>query len=452
MKRNVGVMGATVTLVGLVIGISIFILPGTLAATAGPAVIASYALASFLTLFVCVVSAQIGCLFPVSGASFIAVGRLVSPFFGFATVWLMFGGACVAIALLGYGFADYIRQLLPEVSRAAAAYGLVVALALLNIAGMRINVIGQAVMVAIFAIALAVFTAAGVANLHTEYLTPFAPNGWWPVIEAAIPAFFSYAGFMVIIDIGGEIRDPARTIPRALALSFIAVLATYLLVSLAVVGVIPWQQLGGVAAPVSEAAMRILPSWVAVGITAAAVAAGATSVNGLLLGYSRDVLALANVKVFPAGLAKVSANHGTPTNGVLFLTGLSLLALSLGAGVKELATTIAIALLILQIFLGIAVLAAPRKLGAAYREAPLSLRPGTLWFFGGGLILFSLAFLVIAIGGSPRSALYAGIYLAVGCIYYALRQCYLLRRDIAVDREILRQLEISSDGAKPHSA
>lgn len=452
MKRHVGVMGATITLVGLVIGISIFILPGTLAATTGPGVIASYGLASFLTLFVCAVSAQIGCLFPVSGASFIAVGRLVSPFFGFATVWMMFGGACVAIALLGYGFADYLQQLLPGTSRTGAAYGVVLALAALNVVGLKINVIGQTLMVAIFAVALAVFTAAGVANIHPEYLQPFAPNGWWPIFAAAIPAFFSYAGFMVIIDIGGELKDPARTIPRTLALAFFIVLATYLLVSLAVVGTIPWQQLGGIAAPVGEAASRILPGWIAFGIAAAAIAAGATSINGLLLGYSRDVLALANVKVFPAVLGEVSSKQGTPVNGVIFLTVLSLLALSLGSGVNELATIIAIALLILQVFLGIAVLAAPRKLGALYRDAPVSLSRGTLWFFGGGLILISLVFLGIAVGDQPKSAWYAGAHLAIGCAYYAARRHHLAKQGIAVDRQILAQLESSGEGRQRPSA
>jgi APA family basic amino acid/polyamine antiporter len=443
MKREVGVTGATMTLVGLVIGISIFILPGTLAAKAGPGVIASYALASFLTVFVCVVSAQIGALFPVSGASFIAVGRLVSPFFGFATVWMMFGGACVAIALLGYGFADYLRQMFPQVSRAGAAYGVVIALAALNVAGMKINVIGQTLMVVVFAVALVVFTVAGVANIHADYLVPFAPNGWWPVLAAAIPAFFSYAGFMVIIDIGGEIRNPARTIPRALTLSFVAVLGTYLLVSLAVVGTIHWQELGTIAAPVGEAAGRLLPGPIAAAIAAAAIAAGATSINGLMLGYSRDVMALANVKVFPAPLARTSASQGAPVNAVIFLAVLSLLALSLGEGVTQLATIIAIALLILQIFLGIAVLRAPARLGSEFHAAPLVLGRRTLAFFGGGLILISLIFLTIAVVDSPRSVLYAAAHLLAGSGYYALRSRQLARQGITVGGQIREQIEAS---------
>jgi APA family basic amino acid/polyamine antiporter len=319
----------------------------------------------------------------------------------------------------------------------------VIALAALNVAGMKINVIGQTLMVVVFAVALAVFTVAGVANVHADYLVPFAPNGWWPVLAAAIPAFFSYAGFMVIIDIGGEIKNPAQTIPRALTLSFIAVLVTYLLVSLAVVGSIRWQELGAIAAPVGEAASRVLPGWIAVAIAAAAIAAGATSINGLLLGYSRDVMALANVKVFPAPLARTSASQGTPVNAVSFLTVLSLLALSLGEGVTQLATIIAIALLILQIFLGIAVLRAPAQLGSEFLAAPLVLGRWTLRFFGGGLILISLLFLTIAVVDSPRSVLYAGAHLLIGCCYYALRRRQLTKQGITVEGQIREQIEAS---------
>jgi APA family basic amino acid/polyamine antiporter len=267
------------------------------------------------------------------------------------------------------------------------------------------------------------------------------------VARAAIPAFFSFAGFMVIIDIGGEIRDPTRTIPRALGLSFLFVLVTYVLVSLAVVGTIQWQDLGGIAAPVSEAAARILPSWVAAGISAAAVAAGATSINGLLLAYSRDVLALARVGIFPDVLAKTSPRHGTPVNGVLFLTALALVGLSLETGVTELATLFTIALLILQVLLGIAVLAVPRKLGPLYEAAPFRLGRAALRFFGGGMILFSLAFLAVAASDSPRSVLLAACHLLLGCGYYVVRRRFLLRRGIAVDQRIRDQAEGFSEAA-----
>lgn len=427
MKRTIGLWGATVTLVGLVVGISIFILPGALAASTGPAVIISYALASFLTLFTCAVSAQIGSVFPVSGASYTSISRLVSPFFGFVSMWMMFGGACMAIALLSYGFADYLQLVMPATNRTVAAYGLVFGLVVLNLFGLRDNVTIQAVMVAIFIVALGVFTVAGISNLRLDLLTPFVPNGWQPVWAAAIPAFFSYAGFMVIIDIGGEIKNPGRTIPRAMALSFSIVLVIYLAVSLAVVGTIPWQELGGIAAPVGEASRRLLPGWTAGAITLAAIAAAATSINGLLLGYSRDVLALARAGIFPEMLAKVSRKHGEPVAGVLFLTALSLLALTLATGVTDLATLIAVALLSLQVFLGIAVLRLPSLMPQEYAQAEFRLKPVVLKCFGIGLIAISAAFLFIAVTGNPLGTGAAALYFAVGCAWYLMRQRYLSR-------------------------
>ena len=107
MKRTMGVTGTVMTLVGLVIGVSIFILPGQLAAIAGPAMLVSYLIAALIALFSCVVAAQVGSVLPISGASFVAISRLLSPFLGFIVVWVTLGGAAVAVALLASGFADY---------------------------------------------------------------------------------------------------------------------------------------------------------------------------------------------------------------------------------------------------------------------------------------------------------------------------------------------------------
>src|SRR5690606_17651254 len=225
----------------------------------GPAVLVSYALASLLTMLTCVIYAQIGSVFPVSGASIVSISRLVSPFCGFAGVWMMIGGAAVAISLLAYGFADYAALVFPELERRTVAIGAVAALAGFNLLGVRSNVLVQGALVSVFMLGLCVFTVAGLVHLDMSLLVPLAPNGWQPVFAAAIPAFFSFAGFMVIIDIGGEIDNPGRTIPRAIALSVVVVVSIYLLVSLALVGTVPWQELAQIDAPVGEAAARILP-------------------------------------------------------------------------------------------------------------------------------------------------------------------------------------------------
>jgi APA family basic amino acid/polyamine antiporter len=440
VKRTVGVAGVVVTLVGFVIGVSIFILPGALAATAGPGVVVSYMIAGLMALFSCFVAAQIGAVFPTSGASFIAVSRLLSPFWGFAAVWLIIGGVAVAIALVAYGFADYAMILVPGLNRVAIAALVVVALAGLNLLGIKEIVIGQGLMVAVFMIALGVFCVAGLISLDVDLLVPFMPNGLGPVLTAAVPAFFSFAGFMVVIEIGGEVKKPSRTMPIALAVSFSMVLLVYTAVSLSIVGVIPWQELDGLGAPVGEAAARILPGWMTAGITLAALAAAASSINVLLLGYSRDVLALARVKALPELFGRISRKHGEPVNGVLLIAAISLAAVAIGGTIAQLATVVVIALLALQAALGLAALLIPRRLPELYRAAGFRLGPITLPFFCIGLVVLSVGFLLIAAWGDLTVVLIAAAWLLVGVVYFGVRRSALARRGVDVEELIRDQV------------
>lgn len=437
VQRTVGVGGVVVTVVGLVIGISIFILPGALAATAGPAVVVSYAIAGLMALFSCVVAAQIGVVFPTSGASFVAVNRIVSPAAGFAAMWLMIGGAAVAIALVAYGFADYALLLLPGLDRFASALLVVAVLTILNLLGVRQTVIGQGVMVVVFLVALGVFCTAALVALDPDLLTPFMPRGLGPVLAAAVPAFFSFAGFTVIIDIGGEVEEPGRTLPIALASSFLLVLVAYLAVSLSIVGVVPWQELEGVGAPVGETARRILPTWTLGGITVAVLAAAATSINALLLGFSRDVLALARVRAFPGAFAAVSPRHGEPTRGVLLVAGLAVIAIASGGTITGLATLVVVALLVLQAALGLTAVLLPLRVPELYRRAGFRLGRVALTFFGAGLIALSVSFLVVAAWGNLPVVMVGGGWLLLGLVYFALRRASLRRRGVELE-ELMR--------------
>jgi APA family basic amino acid/polyamine antiporter len=436
LTRRIGAVGATTMLVGFVIGISIFILPGTLAVTAGPAVIVSYFLAALLAVFSCVIAAQLGVAFPVSGGSFVAISRLLSPFSGFIAVWIIIGAGAVAVALLAYGFADYAASIWPAVDRRVAALLLVAALGGLNLTGIRDTVLGQGVMVALFMTALTVFCAYGLANIDPENLRPFAPNGLAPVVVATIPAFFSYTGFMVIIEIGGEIREPQRNIPRALAFSFVIVLITYSLVALAIVGVVPWRELGDVAAPVHAAASRIMPSAAVTAITLTALAAAASSINILLLGYSRDLYALARAGVLPAILARLSRRHGEPGNCVLLFVVIALSIVTAGGSVTDFATLTVVGMLLLQIALGMAALKMPRKTGIRLPLSEFHLRGPLLLFFAVGLIVVSLMFLAVVLLDSPGLAAVAAGYVGAGAIFYLGRRRQLAGRGLRLAQMI----------------
>jgi len=420
-ERSIGVGGVFVTLVGLVIGISIYILPGSLAATAGPAVIVSYTLAALMALFGCVVAAQIGAIFPMSGASFFAISSLLSPFIGFITIWFMIGAAAVATGLIAYGFADYLNALWPIVDRKILAFFIVFILGILNLIGTKETVIWQTLLVIIFMFALIMFGLIGSISIDSQLLVPFMPNGWSSVLNAAVPAFFSYAGFMLIIEMSGEIKNPGKTIPLGLGISFFTVLFAYTIISLVIVGVIPWSELGGLRAPVGEVAKRIMPNWLAEVVIITAIAAAASSINALILGYSRDVYALAKVQILPNVLAEISTKSNVPFNSILVILLLSAIAIAFGGTISDLATLVVVGMLVLQLALGFSLLFVHKKFRKRYENSSFKLRPKLLMFFSIGLIICSLSFLGIVVWGNLKIIIFASMYLLLGAVYFYLR-------------------------------
>ena len=148
LERTIGLAGTVSTLIGYVIGASIFILPGELAASSGPAIALSYLLAAVPAVFCCFVSAQIGSVFPVSGANYVAVSRVISPFAGFLMVWVLMAALIVGVPLVAYGFADYLAFFLPALNRTLVAAAAVVFFVCINIRGTRVSVWSQSAMVA----------------------------------------------------------------------------------------------------------------------------------------------------------------------------------------------------------------------------------------------------------------------------------------------------------------
>ncbi len=112
-------------MIGFVVGASIFILPGALGATTGPAVVLSYVIAGFLALFSCGVAAQLGCAFPINGGSVVIIGSLVGPVAAFIVAWQILGGVVISIALMAIGFADYVCFIWPSLDRTVVAIGLI---------------------------------------------------------------------------------------------------------------------------------------------------------------------------------------------------------------------------------------------------------------------------------------------------------------------------------------
>ena len=133
--KTIGLWGIVFTIIGFVVGVSIFILPAQLIDISGPAVLLAYGVAGAMAVVTCFATAQIGTLMPAEGGTYVAISKLMSPFFGFLAVFVLLCSVVLVNSFVGYGFADYVVYFFPGLNKMAAAAGVVLFFGVVNIFG-----------------------------------------------------------------------------------------------------------------------------------------------------------------------------------------------------------------------------------------------------------------------------------------------------------------------------
>lgn len=419
-EKTIGLWGIVFTITGFVVGVSIFILPAELIEITGPSVLLAYGIAGAMAVVTCFATAQIGTLLPAEGGTFVAISKLISPFFGFLAVWVLLCAVVLVNAFVGYGFADYIVYFIPELNKTLAAAAVVLFFGIVNIFGSKLVVKLQTAMVVIFLIMLSIFILAGLPNVELVNMTPFLPNGGAAVFQAAALGYFSFAGFISLLEFGGEIQKPTKNIPLGLAISFLIVLGSYGGVSLVLSGIDTEIGFQGMATPVLEVARRLLPEWMISALVLSIIAAAATTINGLILGYSRDIFVIAEDKIFPSALARRSAKYGTPQNAIIAYTLLSVVAISTGSDIEEYALVAVLGLLIQQVFIAVSLYRLPEIMKDELANAEFKLEPLTLKIVSVLLLLISVAFIIMMVSSDLKFGLIVVGVFVVGSVIYGI--------------------------------
>jgi APA family basic amino acid/polyamine antiporter len=416
LPRSISLTGAVSLLVGYVVGASIFILPGSLGAETGPGLFLSYMIAAIPALLACFVTAQVGSALPVSGANFVVVNRALSKRMGFMFVWCIIASLIVGIPLAAYGFSEYLSYFFPEVSLSWTSTALIIFFMVANILGISIANKVQMLLVVEFIVALIVFIIGGIINSDPINITPLLPNGISPMLIMAIPAYFSYTGFLVIAGLGDEIKNPSKNIPRAIWISFSIVLLVYIGVAIALLSTLSWQNLAETQAPVAVAAQIFMPKWVADIIAVSALFAAATSINGILMAQSRDFYAIGKEGGLFTYFTKLHMKYRTPARAIIFVGALGILGVALGRGIKDYAIIAVIGFMILHVFTGLSAFLMPRKLTKEYLSAEYKLPPLTLYIISLSLVVVSILFIIIGVIESPISAFLFFAFMILGLI------------------------------------
>ncbi|MEU5055141.1 MULTISPECIES: APC family permease [unclassified Streptomyces] len=317
LERRLGVSDAVLIGLGSMIGAGIFASLAPAARAAGSGVLIGLALAAAVAYCNATSSARLAALYPASGGTYVYGRERLGELWGYLAGWAFVVGKTASCAAMALTVGAYIW---PGQAHAVAAAA-VVALTAVNYAGVQKSARLARVIVALV---LAVLTAVVVASLTSGRadaarldVGPDATFGG--VLQAAGLLFFAFAGYARIATLGEEVRDPARTIPRAIPLALGITLIVYTAVAVSVLLVLGPSGLAASGAPLTEAARaagvdRLVP---VVRVGAALAALG--SLLALILGVSRTTLAMARDHHLPHWLAAVHSKFKIPHRAELLI-------------------------------------------------------------------------------------------------------------------------------------
>lgn len=346
LKRELGVFGATMMGLGAILGTGVFVSIGIAAGIAGPAVIIAIALAAVVAVCNGLSSAQLAANHAVSGGTYEYGYKYLNSWFGFIAGWTFLLAKSASAATAALGFGGYLLNLFGVASREwLIPLGLiaVIVLTLIVLRGLRQSNVTNIIIVSVTILALALFILSGIPTLLAagdDNLTPFFNTSGNPianVLQAAALMFVAYTGYGRIATMGEEVREPHRTIPKAIVAAMILTAILYMGVAIVAVGTVGTEVLSNTTqtqtAPLEIAArsfnVPIISKLIAIG----AITAMLGVLLNLILGLSRMLLAMGRRHDMPPATARLDAQNTTPYVAVV-VVGAAIAALVLIGNVK----------------------------------------------------------------------------------------------------------------------
>lgn len=327
LRRRLGVLDAVVIGLGSMIGAGIFAALAPAARAAGSGLLLGLALAAVVAYCNATSSARLAARYPASGGTYVYGRERLGGFWGYLAGWGFVVGKTASCAAMALTVGSYVWPGQAHLVAVAA----VVVLTAVNYAGVQKS---AWLTRAVVAVVLAVLAAVAVASLTSAdadaaRLDIGSDAAFGGVLQAAGLLFFAFAGYARIATLGEEVRDPARTIPRAIPLALGITLAVYAVVAIAVLAVLGPQRSADAAAPLSAAVRAVGADWLAPVVRVGAAMAALGSLLALILGVSRTTLAMARDRHLPHVLAAVHPKFQVPHRAEL----------AVGAAVAVLAST-----------------------------------------------------------------------------------------------------------------
>ncbi|SFC80151.1 amino acid/polyamine/organocation transporter, APC superfamily [Massilia yuzhufengensis] len=332
LKKVLGPLDLVLMGIGAIVGTGIFVLTGTGAVTAGPALTLSFIIAALACGFAALCYAEFASSVPVAGSiytySYFTLGEIVAWMIGWDLL-LEYGLATSTVAV---GWSGYFQSLLkgigvvlPEALRAAPgaqpgvntlfnlpAFLIMMVLTWMLSLGVRESARVNNIMVLIKTGVVILFIVVGVNYVKPENWQPFMPFGFGSVMSAAALVFFAFIGFDAVTSAAEEVKNPARDLPIGIIGSLAVCTVLYVIVASIMTGIVPFMNFKGVDHPVSLALQYAGQDWVAGFVDLAAILGMSTVMLVMAYGQTRILFAMSRDGLLPAKLSEVHPKYGTP--------------------------------------------------------------------------------------------------------------------------------------------
>jgi APA family basic amino acid/polyamine antiporter len=296
------------------IGAGVFAAIGPAAAAAGAGLLVGLAVAALVAYCNAASSAQLAARYPSSGGTYVYGRARLGHLWGFLAGWGFVVGKTASCAAIALTFGAYVA---PDLARPLAV-GAVAALTAVNLAGIEKTAWLTRAIVAIVLGALAVVVSAGLtAGPSTANLGSLTAGGLHGILQAAGLLFFAFAGYARIATLGEEVKDPARTIPRAIPVALGITLVVYTVVATVALLTVGPDVLAHSAAPLTSVVRAGTLDWAVPVVRVGAAVASLGVLLSLLAGVSRTTFAMAGEHDLPHWLGSVHSTRRIPQRAEL---------------------------------------------------------------------------------------------------------------------------------------
>ena len=332
LRRDLGAFDLTLMGIGAIVGTGIFVLTGTGALVAGPALTISFILGGIVCLLTALCYAEFASTIPVSGSaytySFATLGELVAWIIG----WNLVLEYALVSAAVSVGWSGYFQSFLLGFGvvlpiELTTAYGthsgsvtwfnlpafciVMIVTWLLSIGireSKRMNNIAVVLKIGI----VLLFIVTGATHVTPANWVPFTPFGWNGIMHGAAIIFFSYLGFDAVTCAAEEVKNPTRSMPIGIIASLLVCVVLYVIVTLIMTGIVPYAKFAGVNHPVSLALQYAHLHWIAGFIDLGAILGMTTVILVMTYAQTRIFYSMSRDGLLPAVFSKIDMHRKTP--------------------------------------------------------------------------------------------------------------------------------------------